>query len=422
MESNYKKLMLDAITNVVSARNIYYTGTSNENVKKVCVILSGSRNGSSLIKAVVSKSKDIAYLAGEEEPYYTITGNGFPYFSDSDKFNEVINKQLLLDNILNEMGVNLSNGEIIEYSDLYEQWCNRIFLQFPGLAKDHVNSKYYIGDYLSRAYNSGIENNWSFEEINQVFINSFFDSLEDIGSGYYDIIPENTSFISTLDKLKIEEPPFVIPSNKRNLIDSDYNDKWFIFKTPQDCYRIGLFEKLFPNAEIKYIHLTRGFAQSVNGLMDGWLSDTGFFAYNMDIVNERLNIKGYTDKIIGGDRWWKFDLPENWRDYKDSPLEEVCLNQWHSAHTSIIESNVDRLHIKFEDFLEYPQILLNKISTFLNINEIKVDKLPIIMATNTPSKMRWKKREASILSLSSQSKVKILMNDLGYSMDSKTWI
>ena len=46
--------------------------------------------------------------------------------------------------------------------------------------------------------------------------------------------------------------------------------------------------------------------------MDGWLSETGFYAHNMDIVDERLNIEGYTSVVKGGDRWWNFDLPNNW--------------------------------------------------------------------------------------------------------------
>ena len=44
--------------------------------------------------------------------------------------------------------------------------------------------------------------------------------------------------------------------------------------------------------------------------MDGWLSDTGFFAHNMDIVNTELKIKDYTDRKRFGNEYqvgcWKW--------------------------------------------------------------------------------------------------------------------
>ena len=75
--SDYYTNMLNAISNINKLRVIKDSGNLNENVKKICVILSGSRNGSSLLKTIVSKSTDVAYLSGEEEPFYIITKNGF---------------------------------------------------------------------------------------------------------------------------------------------------------------------------------------------------------------------------------------------------------------------------------------------------------------------------------------------------------
>ena len=89
--------------------------------------------------------------------------------------------------------------------------------------------------------------------------------------------------------------------------------------------------------------------------MDGWMSDTGFFAHNMDIVDTELKIKDYTDRKRFGNKWWKFDLPPNWRETTDKSLAEVCLNQWMQAHTHILDSGVDKMQIKFENFLLSPQ-------------------------------------------------------------------
>jgi len=414
---SYKDYMSMVINRVNKLRDVAYTGNLNEKVKKVAVILCGSRNGSSLLKAIVSKSKDVAYLSGEEEPFYIITKNGFPWSSDSDGFNTIQNKQELLDNIFDEMGVNTKD---IDIDQIIHNWKNRIPLQAPTVSESLLDND-VESIWKSLETSSLGDSDYTYKELNQLFLKSFFHGKQDFG--YYDIIPENTPFlINDIDKAKIEEPPYVIPEQRRAITEKDCEDKTFIFKTPQDCYRIGVFEELFPNAEIKYIHLSRGFAQSVNGLMDGWLSETGFYAHNMDIVDERLNIEGYTSVVKGGDRWWNFDLPNNWREYKDKPLEDVCLNQWYEAHNTILNSGVDALRIKFEDFTLDPQTTFNKITDYMGIGRVVTKKLPLIMVTETPSDFRWHKRKEIIEKLTEEPKVKKLMKKLGYSMDPKTWI
>ena len=193
-----------------------------------------------------------------------------------------------------------------------------------------------------------------------------------------------------------------------------------------------MFETLFPNAEIKYLHMTRGFAQSVNGLMDGWLHDKGFFAKNVSINRHVLNIEGYTDIKPYGDKWWKFDLPPNWKEFKDKPLHEVCANQWASAHEHILKlknnnvytdrDNTNYMQLKFEDFLNEPQKMMNDVTDFIGIKPISVANLPLVMITNKPRKYRWHKRKKEIRELAKQPRIKTLMNNLNYSMEESTWI
>lgn len=418
--TEYRKKVEETVDYVNSLRNVESSNDLNKKVKKVAVILCGSRNGSSLMKAIVSKSKDLAYLAGEEEPYLILSKNGFPYNSDSDAIKTIDNKQHLLDCIFDELGVNTND---LSLEEMYHDWYNRLLLQLPLLSEERLSKVEELWNDVFSTYVNSLEKDDKFEwnHPNQIFLKKLFKGEQSFG--YYDVIPENTPYIfGNVDRVKIEEPPYVIPGLKKRVTEEQLENVTLFFKTPQDCYRIGMFEELFPNAEIKYIHLSRGFAQTVNGLMDGWLSETGFFAHNMEAVGERLNIDGYTDKVEGGDRWWNFDLPPNWKDYKNSSLEEVCLNQWHSAHQSILDSGVDALRIKFEDFLDNSQETLDIITEYLGIDKIKVNKLPVIMATESPSCFRWKKRENVILELAKEPKVKELMERLGYSMDPDAWI
>ena len=72
---NYKESTKLTYNKVAERINAQDSGNWNEKVKKVSVVLTASRTGSSLMKTVLSMSNDVAYLSGEEEPYYIITEN-----------------------------------------------------------------------------------------------------------------------------------------------------------------------------------------------------------------------------------------------------------------------------------------------------------------------------------------------------------
>lgn len=436
MQKEMEKLEFDVseqgytnlINHVRGLRNVPDSGKRNELVKKVCVVLTGSRNGSSLFKTVMMKSNDIAFLSGEEEPYYFLSFNAYPW-NKSDAFGKTIyNQQWLLDDILNEVGCRPTNfKEYHQFEDEYvEAWKNRLPLQMPKVSQADIDRlEKTIREVFVESRKS--DDRWSLDEIAKTIIYRMFKDSERFG--FYDIIPENTKYVDSVD-LKLEEPPYVVPGFKLKATDQDLQEKTLLFKTPQDCYRPGLFEKLFPNAEIKYIHLMRGFAQSVNGLMDGWIYDSGFFAHNMKLEGiDDLKISGYSDNdeisVTGNHKsWWNFDLPANWRDFIGAPLHEVCYNQWEQSHlanlktTDTLKSD-QYLRVKFENFLKNPKQELKRITEFLEISDIKIDKLPIVMATNKPSNYRWKKREELIMQLA--PKAEPLMETLGYSMNPKTW-
>lgn len=393
--------------------DIFDSGEIIDNVKNVVVILSSSRAGSSLFKEVLSRHPQIVSLAGEEEPYYTVTKNGFPFSStDSDSFSKINN----IDEVRNLIirGCGTYTEKPLRISDMLGAWYDRFTLQFPGADfwMDNFNKVF------TKSYRPNLRT-YTFDGDYELHTQIFLKELLGEKSGYYDIIPSKTLF----DEVnKIEEPPFVVPGRKRPVEDlKELNDKVLLFKTPQNCYRIGLFEKLFPKANIKYIHLTRGFAQTVNGLIDGWLDKTGFFAHDLSIIDESLSIKGYSDVRSFGDRWWKFDLPPNWRQYKSEYLTNVVVHQWHSAHKAILDSKVSTHRIKFEDFLQDKQNVLNDVLSYIGIDDFKVDKLPVVMATDKPKPYRWKKREHDILCLAKKDKVKDMMYDLNYSLEPKDW-
>lgn len=386
----------------------------NLDVKRVSVILTSSRGGSSLLKEVLSKSNHFVSLPGEEEPYYIMTKNLFPFGSESDEVSHLKNKEAILKLMYNDLGVPVNNMNLNKIS---RDWQRRLIYQFPEGRFPHVDTL------VKNCYGTSD----TYEEGTKLFLRA----LHGYKAGYYDISDTNSDYV---EQFKIEEPPYVVPGNKRPLTTSDLSEKTLLFKTPQDYCRPGIFEYLFPNAEVKYIHLTRGWAQSTNGLMDGWLSDTGFFAYNVDCVNDvKLNIKGYSDVKRFGDKWWKFDLFPGWHHYTDTTLAKVCANQWLHAHQFIMKHfPEDILRIKFETFLTDKQGVTDRICNYLGIDKIVVDDLPQVMITEKPKMFRWHKRKDELMTIWNQIGIRpntgfgaILRNtmlQLGYSKDPETWI
>jgi hypothetical protein len=412
---------MDGCLRAIKSRRDVPRSELNLMVRRVAVILTGSRGGSSLFKEALAQHPQIASLDGELDPLLVLSGNGFGQNSDSDCIKEVVNAAELASSILDE--ISFTSAEILDTERLTRKWKNRLPLQFPSHFLDadayrrlERSLEASLGQ-LDRGDRRGEA------ELQRQILSAVF-SDEPWRISYYDgnaVADANFHFD---EPLKIEEPPFVVPSlRRRPLTLADVQDAVLLFKSPSDAYRIGMYEQLFPNAEVTYIHLTRGFAQSVNGLMDGWLYPLGFFSHDLRKVGCELAIQGYSDTVPFGRQWWKFDLPPNWRAFASATLQEVCLNQWYSAHEAILLSGVCTLRVSFEDFMANPAAVLARVTDHLGLPAVAAPAvLPVKMATEPPRAKRWYKRCYMLLNLCRRSGVREMMYRLGYSMEPYSWL
>lgn len=260
--------------------------------RRVVSIISPSRSGSTVFKYALCLHPDLCHLAGEEEPYYKIAMNGYPWH-ESDEFHRPNNPEMIR---------GLISGEIRNHASAHNR----------------------------------------------------------------QIIQENL----------VEEPPYVQPIRCR---ETDT----LVLKTPQNCYRQGVLEYLYPEAKIIYIVLLRDKHAVVNGLMDGWKSPD---------FTARLTPRG----------WWKFDMPPGWT--WESTLLERCIHQWRSAekyalsHVPLFGGKLTTksVQISFERFVEAPWFECSKLWEFLgleSINPMSIYKeLPRLMATDVGPPDRWKQK------------------------------
>jgi hypothetical protein len=390
-------------------------------VRRVVVVLCGSRGGSSLFKEALGSHPRIASLDGELDPLLALSGNGFNQNSDSDCIEALANTSELASSILDE--ISFASPEILDRGPLLRKWRNRLALQFPSHFLD-ADAYRRLGQALQAALGRiDRADRRSEAELQRLILSTLF-ADEPWRISYYDGNATADAALHFDEPLKIEEPPFVMPTlRRRPFALADAPDAVLLFKSPSDAYRVGMYERLFPNAEVTYIHLTRGFAQSVNGLMDGWLYPLGFFSHDLSEVGCELAIRGYSDRVSFGRKWWKFDLPRNWRRFTRATLEEVCLNQWCSIHEAILQRGVCTLRVSFEDFVASPASVLRRVTDHLRLPAMVLPgTLPVKMATDPPQPGRWHKRGPMLLDMGRRPEVRDLMGALGYSMDSRTWL
>ncbi|KQX01386.1 hypothetical protein ASC94_01780 [Massilia sp. Root418] len=419
---------MDSLHASVSALRAVPHAPWRAKVRRVAVILTSSRSGSTLFKAALARHPDIAALDGEAEPYLTLSGNGFGQdpACTSDAIARLRNPDALADNIFD--GLSIATPHIAPLAELQQRWSRRLLLQFPTMLAT-LDAYAALQCSLAASLGHACEHaaRMTQQELAQAVLGGVF------GAGswrldYYDggIGPgERRPFD---EAVKIEEPPFVLPDlRRRRFTEADAGARLLLFKTPSDAYRPGLYRQLFPNADVRHIHLTRGYAQSVNGLMDGWLSPTGFFAHDMARAGAELAIAGYSDLCEFGRRWWKFDLPPNWGDYADASLELVCLNQWLSCHRHILESGEAAHRVAFEDFLAAPAATLERVCGWLDLPPPQYQPhgpgaLPVTMATEAPAPGRWRKRRALLEPLARLPAVARTMRELGYGAEPEAWL
>ncbi len=391
-------------------------------VRRVAVILTSSRSGSTLFKAALARHPDIASLDGEAEPFLALSGNGFGQdpACGSDAITHLRNADALADDIFN--GLTVPCERPAPLPELKERWRRRLLLQFPALfaqAAAYAQLERALDEALlfSRSADAPSEHELQRAVLGSVFWREPWRlDYYDGGHGPGERRPFN-------EPAKIEEPPFVSPAMyARHFVEDDAAAKVLLFKTPSDAYRIGLYEQLFPNAQVRYLHLARSAAASVNGLMDGWLSPVGFHAHDMQRHGIKLGIGGYSEQCEGGQRWWKFDLPPNWRSYIEAPLEEACLNQWLSCHRHIVDSGVSALPVRFEHFMSDPAGVLARSCEWLGLPPLaQPPELPVTMATEAPTPGRWRKRSDQLLPLVQRAEVAEMMHALGYGRAPEQW-
>jgi hypothetical protein len=377
----------------------------NKLVRNVIVVLSASRSGSSLIYNALCSTGEIVAPAGEHEPWITLSENKYP-FKQSDAISDDIDNQPKLLRLMRNDLLVRSKRESAEST--LPHLSNRLIIR-----RSEGDANAAVLDDIRAQEEVGLE---YWERV-----------IAELGGTALKPMPvEVSQFTDPEFSLPIENPPLIDQPLSHIASDDELSVKTLLFKSPSDVYRSGMYEQLFPNATIRYIHLSRGFVQTTNGLMDGWQKDDTDFISNPVGIPNPLNIQDYSITDLTKS-YWCFDLFPGWEKHTDSTLLEVCADQWLNAHIHALENFDSSGRVSFEQFYTDPAKFYALLSDLTDIDTTDYNWSKNIMSTETPSQYRWKKRETTFRNLSrylpgeALSRIREVQDELGYSMQEETW-
>lgn len=403
--------------------------SSLKDIKRVVVLASASRSGSSLLYSQLRGHPDIISFDGESTPFLRLA-KIIQEFDLSERI------ECSCDDIQSKKIQELFCYEIKEFSKslgVKDEACYldnlfwRISFQWP-----HLNFSYEKTIQLML----NVRHTYALGTLQ--FVIHFFRLLQkdySLFNPYYydldsDLVYKNFPDVKVPEgppcsKFLIEDPLFVLPSFGSRVKKNKVQDKVLLLKNPSDAYRLDYLRSIFPQATFQYIYLTRNPLASINGLYDGWLH-RGFFSRNMKKIVE-LDIQGYSH-LPWGKEWWNFELPPGWQNYVDRKLEEVCAYQWTMTNEVLCENilnSPETLQIKNENFHISNSIRLQTFKSIFDFLSLSTDYLrelenkpvPLVQITSKPRQNRWLEREIILLKLLKFDNLKRVCRDLGYDLN-----
>ena len=424
-------------------RDIPLLHSSLADVKRVVIINSSSRSGSSLLYALLGRLPQVYALTGEAAPFYKLISSlaGFnPHRSDriaTELIDDVIDLAGISRDFLSDMFLLQDESGEIDADGYVEDLMLRFLLQWPDVVFDLSVLRKCITQLFER-YSSD-KQRFCTEDFYLLLLEQLTALWPEINPFYYDIGTDKVALrFPSLDipvgpptaGFTIEEPPFVLLSPRRRPTIADLSEKTLLLKSTVDCYRMNLVDKLFPNADIRIIHLVRNPAATINGIFDGW-HHRGFFSHNLEHSfdggdTEKLDIKGYSDIYPFGGNWWNFDLPAGWQEFASRELVEVCAFQWRSANSEILD-NLAQGHrpsrrVHFEDIISSNASRRGEFERMLDfmglpadqVGTLGLESLPVVQSTLPPQLYRWKKREDMIARVLAAPQIRDMAATFGY--------
>jgi hypothetical protein len=164
-------------------------------------------------------------------------------------------------------------------------------------------------------------------------------------------------------------------------------------KTPDNCFRIQMLLKVFPDAQ--FVYVVRDPRGSIASIHKGWTEESRFQRFELP---PDFAIKDYTGSS------WCFGLPPGWEELNGSTVMEICAHQWR-LYNEYCDRDLPKdasrvLQVRYEEMASDPGPVLRQVAKFADLDpqplERYGEKLPVVNTWSKPSSDKWKRVEEEI--------------------------
>jgi len=226
----------------------------------------------------------------------------------------------------------------------------------------------------------------------------FAESVGNAGSGHFSLSRGASAFLRT----RLGQEVMQLPGISKLRLASIYSRRGqkkkvdefrIVEKTPVNCFKIQLLERVFPDAI--YIYITRDPRQTIASIYTGWTESREFRRFPFP---EGFELAGYEP------RWWSFGLIPGWESLNGAPLMEVCARQWllynRFCQRDLPSDKNRTVVVAYEDLVAHPGEVLRRIAHWAGLEPSPFEQfertLPVVNTFTDPHGEKWRNLEAEI--------------------------
>lgn len=167
-------------------------------------------------------------------------------------------------------------------------------------------------------------------------------------------------------------------------------------KTPENCFRVQLLNRLFPDA--LFIFITRDPRPSIASIYTGWTRSTEF---------RRFRFPPWFELSDFDSGWWSFGLIPEWEHLNGVPLIEVCARQWllYNQHCrrDLAGEGARVLTVPYEATVSDPASVLRRLAEWAGLDPEPFGRfdtsLPVVNTFTRPQEEKWRRLEGQLRSV-----------------------
>jgi hypothetical protein len=165
-------------------------------------------------------------------------------------------------------------------------------------------------------------------------------------------------------------------------------------KTPENCFRVQLLERLFPDA--LFIYIVRDPRQSISSIHTGWVQSTEFRRFQFPPTFELRDFEA---------RWWSFGLLPDWQQLNGASVMEVCARQWvlynqYCRRDLPLGDTARTLKVTYEDMVADAPEVLQRVAEWADLDPAPFKRftrsLPVVNTFSNPHGDKWRSLESEL--------------------------